>query len=54
MTDYWIGVDTGGTFTDVTLLDRETGLAMSAGETAIVTEGACEPVNHAPRELVVN
>ena len=33
---------------------RGTGLAMSAGETAIVTEGACEPVNHVPRTLVAN
>ena len=35
------------------LLKSDTGLAMSLGETAIVTEG-CEPVCHAPRELVVN
>jgi hypothetical protein len=36
------------------LIDREAGRTMSLGETAIVTEGACEPVCHAPRELVVN
>jgi Xaa-Pro dipeptidase len=41
-------------FMHMNLLDRETGLAMSAGETAIVTEGACEPVNHVPRELAAN
>jgi Xaa-Pro dipeptidase len=41
-------------FMHMVLLDRDTGLAMSLGETAIVTEGACEPVNCAPRELVVN
>jgi Xaa-Pro dipeptidase len=41
-------------FMHMNLLDRETGLAMSAGETAIVTEGACEPVNHVPRTLVAN
>ena len=41
-------------FMHMILLDSETGLAMSLGETAIVTEGACEPVCHAPRELVVN
>jgi Xaa-Pro dipeptidase len=41
-------------FMHMVLLDRETGLAMSLGETAIVTEGVCEPVNHAPRALVVN
>jgi hypothetical protein len=36
------------------LLDDRTGLTMSLGETAIVTDGACEPVTHGPRELVVN
>ncbi len=41
-------------FLHMILLDDATGLAMSLGETAIVTEGACEPVSHAPRELVVN
>jgi Xaa-Pro dipeptidase len=41
-------------FMHMILLDNETGLTMSLGETAIVTEGACEPVNHAPRELIVN
>lgn len=41
-------------FTHMILLDDRTGLSMSLGETAIVTEDLCEPVNHAPRELVVN
>ncbi len=41
-------------FLHMVLLNSDSGLAMSLGETAIVTEGACEPVCHAPRELVVN
>lgn len=41
-------------FMHMILLDGDSGLTVSLGETAIVTEGACEPVNHAPRELVVN
>lgn len=41
-------------FMHMIMLDQKTGLAMHLGETAIVTEGACEPVNHAPRELVAN
>jgi Xaa-Pro dipeptidase len=41
-------------FMHMILIDRKTGLAMSLGETAIVTRGGSEPVNHAPRELVVN
>ena len=40
-------------FMHMILLDAPRGLAMSLGETAIVTDGACEPVTHAPRELVV-
>ncbi len=36
------------------LLDDRTGLTMSLGEIAIVTQGACEPVCRAPRKLVVN
>ena len=40
-------------FMHMILLDPERSLAMSLGETAIVTDGACEPVTHAPRELVV-
>ncbi len=41
-------------FMHMILLDDRTGVSMSLGETAIVTKGKCEPVNHAPRELVVN
>ena len=41
-------------FLHMILLDDRTGLTMSRGETAIVTQGACEPVCHAPRKLVVN
>jgi Xaa-Pro dipeptidase len=41
-------------FMHMILLDREAGLAMHLGESAIVTQGACEPVTHAPRELIVN
>jgi Xaa-Pro dipeptidase len=41
-------------FIHIILLDDRTGLTISLGETAIVTEGACERVTHAPRELVVN
>src|SRR6266852_1762871 len=31
------------------LLNSQTGLSMSLGETSIVTERGCEPVTHAPR-----
>ncbi len=41
-------------FMHMILLDDRTGVSMSLGETAIVTKGKCEPVNHAPRRLVVN
>jgi Xaa-Pro dipeptidase len=41
-------------FMHMILLDRESGCAMALGETAIVTAGPCEPITHAPRELVVN
>lgn len=41
-------------FLHMILLDDRTGLTMSLGDTSIVTEGACEPVTHAPAELVVN
>jgi Xaa-Pro dipeptidase len=40
-------------FLHMILLDSDTGLSMSLGETAIVTEGACEPISHAPRRLMV-
>lgn len=41
-------------FMHMILVDRSTRLALHLGETAIVTEGACEPVTHVPRELMVN
>jgi len=41
-------------FMHMILLDDRTGVSMSLGETAIVTRGKCERVNHAPRKLVVN
>ncbi len=41
-------------FLIMTLLDRDAGLAMHLGETAIVTDGPCEPVSNVPRELMVN
>ena len=41
-------------FLHMILLDGDSGLAVSLGETSIVTEGAPERVNHAPREMVVN
>lgn len=41
-------------FLHMILLDGRSGLSMSLGETAIVTRGACDKVNHAPREPVVN
>jgi len=41
-------------FMHMILLDDRTGVSMSLGETAIVTKGKCEPVNHSPRRLVGN
>ena len=41
-------------FMHMILLNSQTGLSMSLGETSIVTERGCEPVTHAPRQLVVN
>lgn len=41
-------------FMHMILLNSQTGLSMSLGETSIVTEHGCEPVTHAPRRLVVN
>jgi Xaa-Pro dipeptidase len=41
-------------FMHMILLNSRTGLTMSLGETAIVTRKGCEPISHAPRELVVN
>lgn len=36
-------------FMHMLLFDRDTGLSMCMGETAIVTDGVCERVNHIPR-----
>ena len=41
-------------FMHMVLLNSDTGLSMSLGETCIVTDGAAEPASHAPRELIVN
>ncbi len=41
-------------FLHMILLDSRTGLAMSLGETSIVTVRGREPVTHAPRDLIVN
>ena len=41
-------------FLHMILLDDRTGLTMSLAETALVTNGACEQLTHAPSELVVN
>jgi Xaa-Pro dipeptidase len=41
-------------FLHMVLLDSDTGLSMSLGETVVVTETGCEAVSHEPRELLVN
>jgi Xaa-Pro dipeptidase len=41
-------------FIHMILLDSRRGLAMSLGETSIITAKGAEPVTHAPRERVVN
>ena len=41
-------------FMHMLMVDRTSGLMMSLGEQAIVTDGACEPITHAPTELPVN
>ena len=41
-------------FLHMILVDSEAGLAMSLGETGLVTEAGFEPVCHAPWDLVVN
>tara|TARA_B100000686_G_scaffold289254_1_gene315838 strand:+ start:189 stop:1343 length:1155 start_codon:yes stop_codon:yes gene_type:complete len=41
-------------FVHMLMVNREKGLMMTLGEQAIVTDGACEPITHAPRELPVN
>jgi Xaa-Pro dipeptidase len=40
-------------FLHMILLNSDTGLSMSLGETVIVTEAGCEPISHAPRRLLV-
>jgi Xaa-Pro dipeptidase len=40
-------------FLHMILLNSDTGLSMSLGETAIVTETGCEPISRAPRQLPV-
>jgi Xaa-Pro dipeptidase len=40
-------------FLHMILLNRDTGLSVSLGETAIVTETGCEPISHVPRRLLV-
>jgi Xaa-Pro dipeptidase len=40
-------------FLHMILLNSDTGLTMSLGETAIITEAGWEPISHAPRDLLV-
>jgi Xaa-Pro dipeptidase len=40
-------------FLHMILLNSDTGLSMSLGETAIITKAGCEPISHAPRDLLV-
>ena len=40
-------------FLHMILLNSDTGLSMSLGETAIITETGCEPISHAPRQLLI-
>ncbi len=40
-------------FLHMILLNSDTGLSMSLGETAIITETGCEPISRAPRHLLV-
>ena len=40
-------------FLHMILFNSDTGLSMSLGETAIITEAGCEPISHAPRDLLV-
>jgi Xaa-Pro dipeptidase len=41
-------------FVHMILLDSDTGLSMSLGETSLITEEGCERLTRAPRELIVN
>ena len=48
----WV-IETGMVFfMHMILFDNDTGLSMCIGETAIVTDGAAERVNHIPREVI--
>jgi Xaa-Pro dipeptidase len=40
-------------FLHMILLNGDTGLGMSLGETAIITETGCEPISRTPRDLLV-
>jgi Xaa-Pro dipeptidase len=40
-------------FLHMILLNSDTGLSMSLGETAIITEAGCEPISHAPRDPLI-
>jgi Xaa-Pro dipeptidase len=40
-------------FLHMILLNSDTGLSMSLGETAIITEAGCEPISHATRHLLI-
>jgi Xaa-Pro dipeptidase len=40
-------------FLHMILFDKDAGLTMCVGETAIVTEGDCERVNHVPDGLIL-
>ena len=39
-------------FLHMILLNSDTGLSMSLGETAVITKTGCEPISHAPRRLL--
>jgi Xaa-Pro dipeptidase len=41
-------------FLHMILVNSDTGLSMSLGETALITGSGCEKLSHAPRELIVN
>ena len=40
-------------FLHVILLNSDTGLSISLGETSIISEAGCEPISHAPRHLLL-
>ena len=41
-------------FMHMLMVNRTKGLMMSLGEQAIVTNGSCETITHAPRNLPLN